>query len=265
MILNLMIISGLKQLLGIGTLSTLYGFSCLSPFIGGEAPIKAQRLSLALFSLLLVGLTAALGVWQLQRLAWKRSILETLEHNITAPITPYENIYVQNEGSSLEGRRVVLQGTLRDEGAYYLINQRKGSILGYRPLQRLQTPGNFDILVLRPWVAHKNPPKAKKVIVTGVLRKSHNSPSFFMPQSDLSKHELLTIHIPDLSTPKDHLLQEYYVDERTDMAEPDFKKRFMSSLNIQNNHASYAITWFSLSIALLLMTFLALRPKKKQA
>lgn len=212
-----------------------------------------------------MGLTAALGAWQLQRLAWKRAILETLEHNIAAPITPCEHLNMSNETSSLEGRRVVLQGVLRGEGIYYLINQRKDGILGYRPLQRLHTPGGLSIYILRPWVAQKNLPEDQTVIVTGVLRKSHNRPSFFMPQPDASKHELLAIHIPDLSTPKDHLIEEYYVDERTDMAEPDFKKRFMSNLNIQNNHASYAITWFSLSIALLLMTFISLRPKKKQA
>lgn len=225
--------------------------------------IKAQRLSFALFALFLVGITTSLGVWQLHRLTWKNAILETLNHNLLTPVSSYESLDWTSNAKNLEGHRVIIHGELQDNDVYYLINQRYNGRLGYRPLQRIHLSHGVDIYVLRPWTDQKTPHQKSLLTLHGVVRKSQNRPSFFMPGTDLSRHEILAVHVRDLPPSNHPLIQTYYIDERSDIEESDFKKRFMSTLNIQNNHASYAFTWFSLSIALLLMTFLTLKSNKK--
>lgn len=219
---------------------------------------KTARISFALFCVASIIITALLGLWQIQRLSWKETLLSTLEANHNHPPIPLEDVLQKHEENpapeTLEGRRVILLGSYGKSPPFFLVNQWRDHTLGVRPVQLFHTRGGHALYVVgafqsattSPDVSHHS--SASEVRLEGVLRQATPPKGFGTIPNDLEKRMLVRVDPPSQSTWDQEAIIEtsFYVHTNTSFYE--------ARRVIPNNHLGYAITWFLLSFCLLLFT-----------
>ncbi|MHC0053303.1 SURF1 family protein [Actibacterium sp. D379-3] len=207
---------------------------------------------------LLFGLAGAavliwLGVWQLQRLAWKEAVLAEIDNRISAaavplPATPDPQVDrylpVAATGALMPGLRVL--ASVKQVGA------------GYRVIDVLDTDGR-RVLVDRGFLPLEADPGAVPggaVTVVGNLHWPDEVDSF-TPAPDLDKNLWFARDVAAMAA----ALQTepvLIVARRITPPSPAILPMPVDSSGIPNDHLQYAITWFSLTVVWLGMTALLL-------
>ena len=208
-----------------------------------------------LTTLAMLGVLVFLGVWQLQRLAWKTSLLAAIDRAEAAPAAmltdhpePFAKVFVR--GRFLTAVRGFYGAAVRDTG--------QGPRMGADLLMPIEREGASAVLVDRGWVPQLRdqaiPLPAVDVSVEGYVRPA-DEPGLFSPRDDLAAHHFYTLNPAAIGTALGvHNLapftlvalgargpSEFYPDPARRLPRPD------------NNHLSYAITWFGLAAALLVI------------
>lgn len=198
-----------------------------------------------------VAILLSLGIWQVQRLAWKEAILADISARITAaPVAlpaapdPAQDRYLP---IALEGRF--------DSGFVRVLVSQKGMGAGYRIISALETATGRRVLVDRgviPVAAQM--PEASQVPVT-VIGNLHwpDDRDGFTPANDLDDNLWFARDVTDLAA---HLDTEpvLVIARAIDPATTQIRPLAVGIDNIPNDHLSYAITWFSLAAVWLGMT-----------
>ena len=208
---------------------------------------------LALALLVLVPAFVALGVWQVQRLAWKEALIAHVERATHALPIPVAEL-PQGPLKPLEYRRVRVSGTYRAQGVTLVTGT---SVLGsgYWVLVPLQPDRGLPVLVNRGFVPtgsrvdqvrHATP--SGRVTVTGLLRLTEPQGTFLRanrPSDDrwysrdvaaIAARHGLTIE------------SRFFIDTQTES--PLGAKAPVAGLTVltfPNNHLAYALTWFALA------------------
>lgn len=191
----------------------------------------------------------ALGVWQVQRLHWKRALVARVDSRIHAPAQPpppparwagvsaardeYRHVVIH--GHYLAGRQTRVQA-LTELGA------------GDWVLEPLLT-ADGPVLVNRGFVpdgARSTPPPAGHVKVTGLLRISEPGGGFLrrnQPAQDrwYSRDVAAIARARGLSG-----AAPYFVDAAADGA-AGWPRAGLTVVRFRNQHLQYALTWFGLA------------------
>ena len=207
-------------------------------------------LSTAAMFLVLIGL----GTWQVQRLAWKTAILAQLDAAERAPAVPLGD-------SSVAYTKVAATGRLRpDLAARYGAEVRDltaGAIPGAQLLVPLERQGAPPLLADLGWVPEHGPPPALpsgEVTITGYLRPPSH-PGLFSPADDIDRRRFFTLDPAavgaalGLPTVAPFTLVALG-PEPADSAAPIPAQALPRP---PNNHLQYAITWYGLAAALLVV------------
>lgn len=225
--------------------------------------MKPDRILLpSLLVCLAVALLLGLGTWQVFRLRWKEGILAQIaaaEDRPPAPLT----------GDPPAWGRVVATGRFQfDHAARYGVDVRdtaKGPIMGHYQLVPLERPNGSEVLVNRGWVpdAPNGPVDAPagEVSVTGYARPAEK-PGLFTPAADLAKRQFYALdpQAIGLATGAGPVLPFTLValgsvpDGHYPVPAAEFPRP-------PNNHLTYAITWYSLAIVLVVMVTLRVRSR----
>ncbi len=214
-----------------------------------------------LCTLLAVMLLAGLGVWQLERLAWKEALLARISeraHALPQPLPPIPQ-WGSLKPDDYEFRHVALAGTF-DNAKETLILRASEDGPGYHVITPLRLADGGSILVDRGFV-----PMALKearsrragepegvVRLTGLLRAPEPR-NAFTPDDDDARGQFFT-RDPARIAAHDGLVDAapFSVDVDPTIASPGgWPKPVGATLNIPNNHLSYALTWFGLALGLL--------------
>jgi surfeit locus 1 family protein len=207
-------------------------------------------ISTAAMTLIMVGL----GTWQVQRLAWKRGILDEIARAESEPAIPLP-------ADPSPFAKVEVQGTFRpDLAASYGAEVRdmpEGPVLGGQLIMPLERPGDKPLLVDRGWVPLTRkqavPTPQGMVTVSGYVRPADH-PGLFSAADDLATRQFFTLNpeaigsavgLPGVAPftlvalgPKP---EELYPDPARHLPRPP------------NNHLQYALTWYSLAVTLLVI------------
>ncbi len=197
-----------------------------------------------------------LGTWQLQRLAWKTELLAAIDRAEAAPAAPLPAhpepfSKVRVEGRFLTDIRALYGVAVHDTG--------QGPKLGAELLMPLQpTDGGPPVLVDRGWMPQSRdqalPLPTGVVQVEGYVRPPDRR-GVFSPRDDVAGHHFYTLDpaaigaalgVPALRPFTLVAIgargaDEYYPDPARHLPRPD------------NNHLSYAITWYGLAAALVVI------------
>jgi surfeit locus 1 family protein len=205
---------------------------------------------------ILLGLSGAavligLGVWQVQRLAWKEGILAEIESKISAdpvalPAAPDaardQYLPVLVEGS-FTGEELRVLASLKQVGA------------GYRLIATFQTTDGRRILVDKGLL----PIEKTEAQITGPVRirgNLHwpNEIDSYTPAPDAATGLWFARDVPAMAVA---LKTEpvMVVTWAAEPADPAVVAIPVDTTHIPNDHLSYAITWFSLAVVWLGMTF----------
>jgi len=192
----------------------------------------------------------SLGVWQMQRLAWKEGILAEIEVRVAAPPVPLPET---PEPETHHYLPVEVTGTLAEPHIRVLVGQR-GVGAGYRIISPMEANGR-RILVDRGFIrtdAALPPLPEGPITVTGNLHWPDEVDGF-TPEPDLMANIWFARDVPALAAVLETepvLLIARQMSQSGGALTP----LPVDTSGIPNDHLNYAITWFSLALVWMGMT-----------
>ncbi|WP_411889222.1 SURF1 family protein [Yoonia sp. SDW83-1] len=198
----------------------------------------------------------SLGLWQVQRLAWKEDILEGINARLAA--TPAVLTLDVTEADH-EYTRVRFSGIPTGDELHVLVSGTQAGT-GYRVISKMQT-GLGPILVdqgLLPLEAKDASPLIEPMQITGVLLWPDDQNSS-TPEPDLAENIWFARNVTTMSTAL-NTAPLMVVATTTAPADPRLTPLPINTANIKNDHLEYAITWFLLALVWAVMSlFLIIR------
>ncbi len=202
-----------------------------------------RRLFLPLmFGLAGVAILIGLGVWQVQRLAWKSAILAQIEAQIAADPVPLLS------GPLEEFQAVEAEGRITGEEAHVLTSIKPIGA-AFRIVSVFETGGRRVLLDRGAVpVEDKDAPRPPvEARITGNFRTVQETDSF-TPDPDLARNYWFARDVPAMAAALD--TEPLLVILRTTTeADPPVRPQPVDTAGIPNNHLQYALTWFSLALA----------------
>lgn len=224
----------------------------------GRAPRSGAALVLVtLFALAGIVGFARLGVWQVERLFWKKALIERVEARIHAtPIAP-PGPAAWPDITEAEYTRVTLTGRfLHDREALVQAVTERGA--GSWVLTPLVTDAGFTVLINRGFVPPERRERATRaqalpdgsVTVSGLLRLSEQGGAFLRTnapaQDRWHSRDVAAIAAARGLT----AVAPYFVDADATANSGGFPVGGLTVVRFPDNHLVYAATWFALAAML---------------
>lgn len=212
-----------------------------------------------LFGIVGVAILVSLGVWQVQRLAWKTAILDEIATRLAADPVP---VPPEPDPTRDSYRKVAVSGAIEPgELDVYTSNPPQG--VGYRVIVPLRLDDGRTILLDRGFVpiAEKDAPRHLGPIrVEGALVWPKETDYFTSPP-DRDKNIWFARDVPLMAEALGTLPVLLVTATSDDPAAPT---PMPVTVNIPNDHLQYAITWFLLAVVWAGMTgYLLWRIKRR--
>ena len=203
-----------------------------------------------------------LGVWQVQRLAWKTDLIARVDARVAAdPVpAPPPAEWAGLTAENAEYRRVSVGGEYRpDSDVLVQAVTERGA--GFWVMTPLVTEDGWTVLVNRGFVAadrrDDRPLPQGPQAVTGLLRLSQpdgaflraNDPDAGRWYSRDTQAIAATLGLPDVAP--------YFID--ADRAGEGQPIGGLTVIAFRNSHLTYALTWFAMAGGLLVLVAYALR------
>ncbi len=233
----------------------------------GEA-LRRSPVWLTVLSLAALALLIALGIWQVERRAWKLALIDRVEQRIHAAPQPMpgpaawpavdtandEYRHVSVAGSFLHDRETLVQAVTeegpgfwvltplkRDDGTLVLINR------GYVPSDRRDPSTRQD----------GNP--AGPVEITGLLRMTEPKGGF-LRSNDPAHDRWYSRDVAAIAAARGlHDVAPFFVDADARSQSGGGPIGGLTVVRFPNNHLIYALTWFALAFMLAGRLFVILR------
>jgi surfeit locus 1 family protein len=214
-------------------------------------------------------LLLALGSWQIQRLHWKEGLIAQRQAAISAAPTAAPSTLEEARG--MEFRHVTDEGVFLHDREIFLGATSEAGRQGYQILTPLLEPGGRFVFVNRGFIPAelKDPAKraagqiAGTVQVRGLLRlPPAESPAWFLPDNRPDLNYWFWVDLPAMSAAAKldpDRVAPFYIDADASPNPGGWPKGGVTRLALPNDHLQYAITWFSLAVALMVIYFVSHR------
>lgn len=115
---------------------------------------RAARSLISLGALLVIVLAASLGLWQMQRAAYKQNLAAQQQQALNGAALALPTDWAAADVGALIGRRISLSGRWLEQKTVFLDNRTHQGRAGFHVLTPMQSaPDRPHLLVLRGWVA----------------------------------------------------------------------------------------------------------------
>ena len=186
----------------------------------------------------------SLGVWQTKRLAWKESLLENINYNLSS-----EPVFLSNSVKKSEHnyKMVKVKGALEPR-SIFILTPVKGSGAGFRVISPFKLVDGGKILIDRGVIKEKDKSFLKtsrqQSLLSGYLSWP-NETDYFTPEPNFTRNIWFSRDLEKMANfletqPILVVLTENRLDPSIRMQDP--------TNDIPNNHLQYAITWFMMAI-----------------
>jgi len=214
-----------------------------------------------LFTAPAVLLLLALGFWQVERLFWKQDLIAQRQAAVAAP--PVAAPRSLEEAHGMEFRHVTDEGLFLHDKEIFLGATSEAGRQGYQVLTPLLEPGGRAVFVNRGFIPAELKDPAKRaagqitdtVRVQGLLRlPPAEKPAWFLPDNRPDLNYWFWVDLPEMSA-ADRLdrVAPFYIDADATPNPGGWPKGGVTRLVLPNDHLQYAITWFSLAVALIVI------------
>ncbi|MTI18652.1 SURF1 family protein [Rhodobacteraceae bacterium RKSG542] len=237
----------------------------------GEKPVPFWRKHLILNICVLVSFAflTSLGIWQLQRLAWKNQLVEFATTRAVqppvAPPAPDEWEGLSNEDIDYLPVKVTGQFLMGELFYFDTLVKPKGPLggQGYFLFQPFVTEDHWILMVNRGFIPldrrefktrlGSHPPK-ETVTITGLARRAE-VPSMFTPEPNNKTGEWYAREPVKMGSAlgfQEFPIAPYSVDLTENLNESGgLPQAGETRMTFRNNHLQYAATWFGLALTLL--------------
>ena len=203
----------------------------------------------------------ALGSWQIERLFWKRELIAQRQAALAAATAAAPRSL--GEAHNMEFRHVTDEGVYLHDKEIFLGATSEAGRNGYQVLTPLQEASGRAVFVNRGFIPAelKDPGKratgqiADKVRVEGLLRlPPAKKPVWFLPDNRPDLNYWFWVDLPAMAAAdKLDRVASFYIDADATPNPGGWPKGGVTRLELPNNHLQYAITWFSLAVALIVV------------
>jgi surfeit locus 1 family protein len=214
-----------------------------------------------LFTAPAVLLLLALGFWQVERLFWKKDLIAQRQAAVAAaPVAAPRSL---EEARDMEFRHVTGEGLFLHDKEIFLGATSEAGRQGYQVLTPLLEPGGRVVFVNRGFIPAELKEPARRaagqiagtVRVQGLLRlPPAEKRAWFLPDNRPDLNYWFWVDIPAMSA-ADRLdrVAPFYIDADATPNPGGWPKGGVTRLALPNDHLQYAITWFSLAVALIVI------------
>jgi len=243
-----------------------------------ESATRGPRgpVALGLLALCAIGLFAlfvSLGVWQIERLAWKRALIAQVDARIhadpvAAPGPAQWDAAQRGEANYL---RVSMQGQFQHD-AETLVQATTQWGQGFWVLTPLHTQTGMTVLVNRGFVppdrrdpaTRPAPPNPQQVV--GLLRQSEPVGAF-LRKNDAADDRWFSRDVQAIAQARDlggqgQPVAPYFVDAQAG-APGEWPVGGLTVVQFKNTHLIYALTWFGLALMVLAATLYVWRYERR--
>jgi surfeit locus 1 family protein len=216
-----------------------------------------------LFTIPMLLICVALGVWQLQRLEWKRNLIAQRAAAVAAsPIRPPQTLA---EARPMEFHPVVDDGVLLNDKEIFVGAAGPKGGIGFHVLTPLREPDGRVVFVNRGYIPSERKDPATRpagqlagaVHIGGLLRLPPDAkPNWFLPDNRPDLNYWFWIDLPAMAAaarllPND--VAPFYIDADATPNPGGWPQGGVTPLSLPNDHLQYALTWFSLAAALVVI------------
>lgn len=194
----------------------------------------------------------SLGTWQIQRLAWKEALLTDITAQNTKAPRPFTSRDLTTENEFQTGS---LTGSFLNDKAIRIIPRTYDGKPGAHIITPFQLNSGEMILINRGWLANNaeniKPNSARKI--QGMIRTPQKS-NPFTPENNTARDEWYAIDYAQIAQAKEinHLIPIMMYESCKEGLDVQPNPCALS-LNINNNHAQYALFWFSMAGVLIVI------------
>jgi len=198
----------------------------------------------------MLALAMGLGVWQVQRLAWKTALLADIDRGEAAPAIPLP-------ADPRPFTKVRVEGVLRqDLAALYGIEVRTtqaGPVLGAFLVNPLERPGSDPIIVDRGWVPTDAPRDTSPVpaAIEGYIRPPEQPVRFGAADDPAARRFYALDPVAIGASLGLRQVAPYTLVALGSVPPGTYPEPAQALPRPANNHFIYALTWFGLAGALL--------------
>lgn len=202
-----------------------------------------------------------LGVWQMQRLAWKEAVLSEIDARIGAApvelpgvIDPSADLYLPVRVSGSTGAEdILVQSSLKGIGA------------GFRVIAPFTLADGRRILLDRGFLRASEKATPRPPVTMTIEGNLHwpDELDRFTPDPDIAARLWFARDIPSLSSALE-TEAVLVVARATSLDQKPIYPHPVDSTGIPNDHLEYAVTWFGLAAVWVVMTAAFLRSRLRE-
>ncbi|MET1754141.1 SURF1 family protein [Novosphingobium sp. RD2P27] len=235
-------------------------------------PGGGKRAFLLGLCLLASVLFSGLGVWQLERRAWKLDLIERVEARIHAPpvAPPEPGTWASLSPADVEYRWVRVTGTLLHDRAT-LVDALTELGPGAWLVTPLRTAQGIVLInrgfVPHDWKAQSNSAagqEAAEVTITGLLRLSEPDGRILRPNRP-AEERWFSRDVPAIARARGLTnVAPFFVDAEATGSAMGYPRGGLTVVQFRNTHLIYALTWFGLAALSITGLVLLLLPAQKR-
>ncbi|MDI5927692.1 SURF1 family protein [Rhizobium leguminosarum] len=232
---------------------------------------RVKRAIFAVCLVLLAAALAALGTWQVERLAWKRDLIVRVDQRVhAAPVpAPARSDWNKVSAADDEYRRVTVSGTLaNDKETLVYASTALGP--GYWVMTPMTFADGSSILVNRGFVpTDRRDPASRRegevsgpVEITGLVRMTEPKGSL-LQSNDVAADRWYSRDVAAIAQKRGiDTIAPYFIDADATANPGGLPVGGLTVIDFPNNHLVYAITWYGLAAMVLALLVFILRGEK---
>jgi surfeit locus 1 family protein len=200
-----------------------------------------------------------LGTWQVERLAWKTNLINTISARMKAEPRP---LVGPDFGPVEEYERVRVQGEFRHDREIHLLARSLEGELGYHIVTPLADADGGTVLIDRGFVPQDKRDPATRlggqvqgpVTITGLARLPRKPGlAFALPDNRPAENMWIWLDLPRIGEVVGTPLAPFVIDADAAPNPGGLPVGGQTRLEVPNDHLQYAITWYALAVALVVM------------
>ncbi|MSP48066.1 MAG: SURF1 family protein [Alphaproteobacteria bacterium] len=201
----------------------------------------------------------ALGSWQANRLAWKEELIRAFAERVSAE--PFTTAPAGRAVEEVEYRRIRLSGRYLNDREMFLAGRTFNGRGGWAVLTPFQAADGALVIVDRGWVPLDKKERQTRpqslidgpTTVEGVIRRA-NIRNYFTPDNEPEKNLWFSADVEAMARraglPE---IRPYLVEGLRQPIPGGFPVGGEIQVALRNDHLQYAVTWFALAVALVVI------------
>ena len=198
-----------------------------------------------IFIIFAVTLLTGLGMWQLQRLAWKNAEIQKIQ--VAQAMSVLGTLPQELDG--LDYRRVILTGTFIHDKTMHMVGHPQGAGDGFYIVTPFKLEDDGRIIIINRGFSPKDMESKPEGLqtVAGIIRPARMK-RYFSPENQPEKNVWFYEDISAMSKTTSLELTPLIVEAVGEAQKDVYPMPHDGKISLRNDHFNYAITWFGLAI-----------------